>query len=271
MFKDLKVDLHMHSNFSDGVFSPLEIIEIAKQRKMDIISLTDHDCLDGSIELFLTKKIKSIIGVEMSTVNKESNVHILGYFRDLENALKFKEKILDLQEKRNNRAKEIAELLKEKKNIIIDINSIKGAKVINRKNIADEVMKKYPSIKRQEIFSLISRGGDCYVQSFKIETNKLVDMLHKHNALAIVAHPVLIKRFDINEFLEMKIDGLEAIYPRNTVLETEKFVNLCIENDLLITGGSDFHEFGDLMHGEIGKFYVSGKQVEKFLRRVGVK
>lgn len=271
MFESLKVDLHIHSNLSDGELSPNQIFEISQKRGLNVISITDHDCIDGSILINSSDKLKVIIGAEMSTIYKDNNVHVLGYFNNREDAIEFNKIIKNLQMNRIERAKNVIELLKVKKNIEIDINNLMFSKSINRKNIADEIIKKYPFMKKKEVFKLISKGGECYIPSSKIPTAKMVEYLHNHNALAIIAHPVLVKDFEIAEFIAMGIDGLEAIYPQNTKKDTIRLLSLCKDNNLLITGGSDFHDFEDQKHGIIGDFFAYGNQIKEFLEKIGVK
>ena len=114
----MKADLHSHTTFSDGLLTVDELIDRAINNKVDVLAITDHDCVDGSEQAFYTTKdIKIIYGVELSTDRNSESVHILGYFKQ---PLKDGPLINALQKQRENRTKralKILELLDEHFNI----------------------------------------------------------------------------------------------------------------------------------------------------------
>ncbi len=103
-----------------------------------------------------------------------------------------------------------------------------------------------------------------------LSTKEVIDLLHRNNAIAIWAHPVLSKgKIDEKDILAMGIDGIEGIYPENTEEDTVHYQKLAKKHKLLLTAGSDFHD--DISHSEIGTCYLEGKNLEVFLDKINTK
>ena len=166
----IKVDLHSHSTFSDGILSPTKMVELAKENGAKYYALTDHDTISGLEEAELASKIHNlnfIPGIELSTNYNNESIHILGFFKD--NSYKSSEFISFLDEIKNKRlirAKKMVEKLREHFKIELNYDNLlkRGKDVVARPHIAEEIIKSgYPFTKNQ-IFDAVWKeeflGGD---------------------------------------------------------------------------------------------------------------
>ena len=256
----IKCDLHNHSICSDGRFEPKKVIELAKDKNLDFIALTDHDTVSGLAEASIEAKnlnINFIPGIELSTEYNGESIHVLGFFttdsykdKDLINFLD------EIKEKRISRAYKIVENLKKFHNIELDINKVleNGKDTIARPHIAKAIVDSGYNYDFEYIFNnFIGNNCPAYVPSTKIKTEEGISLLKKYKALVFLAHPILIKKSPITDILYLGFDGLEAIYYRNTDDDTIKFLNIAKENKLYVSCGSDCHGIpNDIRHGNIG-------------------
>lgn len=255
-----KCDLHNHSICSDGRFTPKEIIEMAKKRELNYISLTDHDTLSGINEAIIEAKklnINFIPGIELSTEYNGESIHVLGFFKkDDYNNPKLNKVLADLKEKRISRAYKIVENLKKLHNIELDINKVlsNGKDTIARPHIAKAIIDAGYNYDHEFIFKhFIGNNCPAYVPSTKLSTKEGIELLKEFNALVFLAHPVLVKKTSIKDLIELGFDGIEAIYYRNTESDTKKLINLAKANNLYISCGSDCHGIPkDKSHGSVG-------------------
>lgn len=273
----IKVDLHTHSTCSDGLLTPEEVVERAYKKSVKYLALTDHDTVKG---LDIAKKkakalgINFIPGIELSTDYNGESIHILGFFKDESyKNQEFLNFLKSLKEKRDLRAIKIIEKLKEEFNIIIDKNSIfKKAKgnVIARPHIAYEIIESGYNYTKDEIFNkLIGKNCPAHVPTTKILTEEGVKLLKKYNALVFLAHPILIKKSPLTDFLPFNFDGIEGVYFQNSKEDEERFIKFALENNLLISAGSDCHgDFnGDSRHGDIGCMDLDEKYLKAFCNK----
>ncbi|EHI98926.1 PHP domain protein [Clostridium sp. DL-VIII] len=270
----LKVDFHVHTTSSDGIFSPSEVVKRAYENNVKYLAITDHDTIDGlneAIEESYKYDITLIPGIELSTQHNNESVHILGFFKD--DNFKNQEFIKELNNIKNHRivrAKKMINKLKEEFNIEINFEKIlKDAKdTIARPHIAREIINCGYPYTHDEIFNkFIGKNCKAYVPTLKLSTIDGLKLLKKYNAHVFLAHPKLIVNSSIHEFLSMGFDGLESIYYLNTQEETESFLKLANDNNLLVSCGSDFHGNlkEDTRHGDIGSVELPYEYLSKFL------
>lgn len=267
----------MHSNASDGKYSSVEVVSMAASAHMDIISITDHDTTAGvnnAINAGKMKNIKVIPGIELSTSHKEENVHILGYFKNssYENN-SFQNFLKENNEYRIYRGEKIVNNLKKYFDIDLDYKSIvdNASGIIARPIIAKAIVEKGYPYSWSEIFKkFLGKDSPAYVPNRKLDTEKGIRILKENNALVVLAHPVLINKFDPEELLTLQLDGIEAIYPINTPEQTDHFKKLAVKYNKIITAGSDFHGIskGDGSHGEIGCVYLAESYIAAFLEKL---
>lgn len=255
-----KCDLHTHSICSDGRFKPEEIIQMAKERNLDYISLTDHDTLSGINDAIKEAKklnVNFIPGIELSTEYNGESIHVLGFFnKENYNNPKLNSILKEFKEKRISRAYKIVENLKKFHNIELDINNVlsNGKDTIARPHIAKAIIDAGYPYDHDYIFkNFIGNNCPAYVPSTKLSTIDGIKLLKEFNALVFLAHPVLVKKTPVEDLLKLGFDGLEAIYYKNTKSDTNKFLNLAMKMNLYISCGSDCHGIpSDISHGNVG-------------------
>lgn len=275
----LKVDFHVHTSCSDGTLSPKEVIQRANKNNVKYLSITDHDTLSGltdAIDEALNYDITLIPGIELSTQHNDESIHILGFFKD--NSFKNEELIEELNKIKNHRilrAKSIVNKLREEFNIEISFEKIlKDSKdTVARPHIARAIINSGYPYTFEEIFDkFIGKGCKAYVPTLKLSTLEGVKLLKKYNALVFLAHPKLVSKSKLTEFLSMNFDGIEGIYYQNTIEETTNFLKFANENNLLVSCGSDFHGNieSDTRHGDIGSMELPSKYFLDLLNAFGI-
>lgn len=276
----IKVDFHIHTTASDGEISPKEVVQRAHNNNVKYLAITDHDTVSGlneAIEESCKCGITLIPGIELSTQHNNESIHILGFFKDdsFKNEELIKE-IFKIKHHRIRRAKKMIQKLKDEFNIEISFEKVlEHAKdTIARPHIAREIVNcGYPYTVEDVFQKFIGKGCKAYVPTLKLSTIDGIKLIKKYNALAFLAHPKLISNTNINEFLEMNLDGIEAIYYQNTKEENDKFIKIAQKNNLLLSCGSDFHGSleEDLRHGDIGSVEFPYEYLTQFLAALEIK
>ncbi|MBN1052970.1 PHP domain-containing protein [Clostridium botulinum] len=275
-----KIDFHVHTSCSDGLLSPIEVVNRAKQNSVSYLAITDHDTLSGldaGIKCGNELDVKIIPGIELSTQCNNESIHLLGFFKD--NSYNNPKLINELDKIKNHRiirAKEIIKKLNTEFNIIINFDDVlsNGKDTIARPHIARAIINAgYPYDNEYIFQNFIGKDCRAYVPTLKLSTEDGVSLLKSYNALVFLAHPKLITNSPIDKFLKMNLDGIEAIYFQNTKDEEEKFINISIENNLLISCGSDFHGNlnDDKKHGDIGSMNMPSIYLKNFLNALNIK
>ncbi|CAM2819281.1 PHP domain-containing protein [Hathewaya histolytica] len=274
----IRADLHMHTTASDGALEVEKLIKKAKKSRLDIISITDHDTVNSvktALSLQSKYNIKVIPGIELTTKFNNESIHLLGYFKDdsfLDNDfLYFLEYI---KQERYERGKKIVEGLKVHFNIDINFdNLIKNSKgTLARPHIAKAIQDLGYDKNFSRIFDLyLSKESPAYVPNNSVSLEKGLKILKKYNALRILAHPVLIKKTPLNSFLSLDIEGIEADYPLNKGGDLELYIDICRENNLIYTAGSDYHGIdGDKKHGDLGQCTLNSEPLDRFLQALNI-
>ncbi|OON98559.1 MAG: hypothetical protein ATN35_04575 [Epulopiscium sp. Nele67-Bin004] len=248
------IDLHVHSTMSDGTFTPREIAFYAKAKGLSAIALTDHDTTSGVVECQQNGDLVGLTvipGIEISSDYHGTEVHILGYFIDINNQM-FQNKLLELKNRRNNRNSIMLERLQAQGcNITMDDIAefiTKDKTVITRPHFARALIKKgYVKTVDEAFDKYIGRGCPAYVSREFIDYRECIDLIHTAGGIASIAHSTLYP-FDEQQFTKFLddlllagIDCIESIYPEYSYAQTKFFLDFCKQHNLLITGGSDFH------------------------------
>lgn len=247
-----KVDLHVHSTYSDGTNTPAELIELAKEEGLSAIALTDHDTLDGipdALNAAKNEPVQLIPGVELSTNFNNTEVHIVGLFIDYKNPQI--NEYLEVQ--RQSRIDRNIQMCQKFCDIDIEITYEKMCElypdaVITRAHFADYLVKnKYTGDRNEAFDRYLSPGKPCYVSRHKVDPAQAIDVIHKACGVAILAHPILyhLGKEQMNALLnhvcDAGIDGIEAIYSTYKPADERYIRKLAGERGLLISGGSDYH------------------------------
>lgn len=273
-----KGDFHLHSNASDGNYSPSELVKIASAEGIDIMALTDHDTTAGTDEAIAAGKalgIKVLPGIELSTLENGESIHILGFFRDnkyLSND--FQSFLKEMNDYRKWRAEKIVENLKKLFNISIDLDKLlrETEGVIARPHIAKAIIAGGYNYSWEYIFqNIISKDSPAYVPNKNISISEGIKILKDANAVVVLAHPILIKNSTIDELMKFDFDGIEAIYSMNSQEDTEKLKETAKKYNKIYTAGSDFHGIGrhDVSHGTAGCVSLTGEDLQIFLDKIG--
>ena len=270
----MKADLHNHTTASDGILNILELAEYARKKDIDVIAITDHDSV-GAFNYIDKYPITIIKGVELSTYCNNENIHLLGYFINNEIPEEIKLILNNFQEKRKERVKLILKKLKEYFDISIDYKEIEKYQLegtIGRPHIAQAIEDKY-NIPYKETFNrFIGNEQAAYVPTENLGIKEAIELLHNNNAIAVIAHPYLIKKNNINDLISLGVDGLEVRYAKHTKEQEKYFYKLAQKNNLLITGGSDFHKYKEkLDDSDIGDGIIENKELKKFLDTLNIK
>lgn len=266
----MKVDLHLHTNYSDGFFSPFEIVKKIQKTGARIISITDHDNIGGvkeAIRTGLKESIEVIPGVEISGEYQNREMHILGYFidpasEDLKNLLQ------EIREERVLRLKKIIAKLNELGSTITyeDVKQdLKPNVSIGRPHIANALVKE--GFVKSFFDAFIKYIGDdkvADVKKVRPSYDKVFKVIREAGGLSFVAHPAkYFNEEEIKIFKEAGLDGIEVIHPSHTAVDTKKYRDIASKYNMLICGGSDFHGGRKNDSGNMGKYFITEKEVDK--------
>lgn len=244
----MKADLHMHSVFSDGTDEVPAIVAKAKAAGLSLMSLTDHDTVNGvglALEEGEKQGIKVLPGIEISTY-AVCEVHILGYNIDINND-RLLTRLAEIEDKRHERIKAILTNLK-KYNIELDEEKIfDRIGTVGRMHIAKQLLAKgYCQTITEAFDRYLGERGIAYVPSKRITPLEGVKLIKAAGGLAVVAHPLIFcqkgKLDDLIGGLKTYgLDGLEVYYPTHSLDDTAKLYDLAKKNRLIATGGTDYH------------------------------
>ncbi|RCW79016.1 hypothetical protein DER71_1444 [Halanaerobium sp. DL-01] len=265
----MKIDLHMHSTYSDGTLNPEELVKKSAERGLEAISLTDHDTTAGTAEaaeVAQKNDIEFVPGIEISTYRGEAEYHILGYFIDVENK-ELQKLSEDIIQSRIDRTKKIINKLSEM-GYQLDYEDIKeyaSGVSVGRPHIARALVKKSYIEEIDDAFTdeLIGGGSPAYVEKEKVKPETAIKTILKSGGIPVIAHPFLInhgdplEKKDIEKLKQAGLKGIEVYQSKHDEVNTLRYKKIAEELNLLITGGSDYH--GDnspgIMPGEWGIDY----------------
>ncbi|RKZ25087.1 phosphatase [bacterium] len=243
------IDLHIHSTNSDGSWTPSRIVERALKYELSVISITDHDTVSGipeALEAVRGKNLDFVPGIEISTKWCHGRMHILGYFID-HNSPSLKGLSTKLGDARKERVLETCRRLAEIGKPISPELVMKMAgdsSSPGRPHIANAMVKMGYVPTLQKAFDLyLSYGKPGYVPRWSPEPEEAIDIIHSAGGIAVIAHcPVTEGCMEqIDNIIELGIDGIEAYYPSHKPHEIKKLIDIAKSHNLAITGGSDCH------------------------------
>ena len=249
------IDLHTHSNCSDGTFSVKELMDYAHEKNLSAIALTDHDTVDGLDEgaLYVKEKypdMEFVPGIEFSTVEEGKDVHIVGLYIDHHNP-DFTGKLQQFIDSRTERNKKMCKKLTEEAGIPISydelVSSFPGA-VLTRAHYAKFMVDRGYARNRNEVFDKYI-GDNCpyYVEREKISPEEAIGYILEAGGVPILAHPILYHMSDrkldalVARLKEAGLKGIEAIYSTYSPSEERQIKELAAKYNLAVSGGSDFH------------------------------
>ncbi|MBN2831602.1 MAG: PHP domain-containing protein [Candidatus Omnitrophica bacterium] len=240
-------DLHLHTNYSDGTYTPEDLVKKAVGAGLSCIAITDHDTISGikeAIEAANPINLEVLPGIEISAEVSGKEVHILGYLIDYNYPYLLKK----LDHLRENRILRIHKIVSKLNNIGInlqaeDVFEVSCGAVPGRLHVARALLKKGFIKSTQEAFNkYIGDNGPAYSLGFRFSPKEAISVIKESGGIPVLAHPYLIRDDNlVNEFIRSGIMGLEVYYPEHSQGEINFYLNLAKENNLLVTGGSDYH------------------------------
>ncbi len=243
----IEFDLHTHSTVSDGTLSPYEIIDLAYDAGLQGVAITDHDniCSEDIASYAQKKNITLIQGIEFST--DIVNLHIIGYNLNI-NCKVLQDYINNQKLERERALREMCERT-EKYNVPVayeELQRYTSNKTIGRPHLAAIMVEKgYVKNIYQAFHKYLRYDRPVFVDYKKYNFKRILNIILECNGTPVLAHPGMLYK---NTFKKIIFDavknglkGIEIYYPRHSYKQTYEFYKLAKENNLLITGGSDFH------------------------------
>lgn len=251
--RTMNVDLHCHTNLSDGSLSPEELVALAHERNIDVLAITDHDNIDCHHQLgSLDTDLKLISGIEFSTTWRNMGVHIVGLNMDLSN----KDLLtgIDFQTKaRGLRANLIDEKLHNLgfENCLEGAKRFCGGKQVGRPHFAQHLVDIGAVSNIQQAFKRYlgaGKAGDIKQQWADLET--VISWIRGAGGIAVIAHPTKYNMTRtklcglIEDFIDFGGEAIEVISGAQKADTTQSMAKLCNDYSLLASCGSDFHAPG---------------------------
>ncbi len=273
-------DLHTHSSASDGVLTPEELVSKAHQRNLTGLAISDHDTVEGisaAVDYINLHQLPLdfIPALEMNTELDTYEIHILGYYIDYRHE-KLKRHLGQIKEARRERAFKMVKRLNAM-GLKINMNRVQEIAredLIARPHIARALLEKgYVVTEREAFDKYIAQGRPAYVPRYKFEPQSALNLIADAGGISILAHPGLLRNETIvNLLIEMGVEGLAVYYPEHSSSLIRKYLGLCKDRNLLITGGSDFHGSGGVSHyHELGSCGVNAQLVNQLKRQYNLK
>jgi len=262
------IDLHMHSDYSDGTSSPRQLLELVRANNISAFSITDHDTLEGyqvARGLLTDGDPELIPGLELSLTVEGGDLHLLAYLLD-QNDTPLNEALRAFQERRSERGRLMVNRLNEMGIEITydDVRKQSGGTVIGRPHVARAMVEKRYIGQYEEAFrKYIGPDGPAYVPKMNFTPQEAISLVHGAGGLAVLAHPgIEDKEKYLDMLVDLGLDGLEVFHPSHTQSHIDRYKHLAERYRLAVTGGSDFHGSGD-RYSMIGTGKVAYECLEK--------
>lgn len=252
-------DFHVHTTFSDGLLSPEQVVEKAKERGLSAIGIVDHDAV-GGVEPAIRKGkelgIEVLPAVELSCIIGDTDIHIIGYYIDYKNK-KLNTILAGIQNKRLDRAKKIVEKLTEQgaEVELKRVLELAGNGAVGRPHIAQALLEEgHISCYDEAFWKYIGYHCPAYVPKEKYSPEQAINLIRKFHGISILAHPLSYNNRSIIDYLiEQGVQGLEVWRPDHRDNDVRYLLGLVTRHNLLATGGTDCHggRKGKIQIGEI--------------------
>ena len=276
----VRVDLHLHTTFSDGKLTPAELVNLCYRRGLRVISVSDHDSTEGLPEALEAAEelgeMRIIPGVELSTDIPGAEVHLLGYFLDWSSP-ELRDTLRRFREGREDRAERMVERL-DALGVHLDFERVKevsGGGAIGRPHIAQVMVEKgYVRYPRDAFDKYLGRGGAAYVERSKMTPRQAIGLILTYGGVPVMAHPTYSSAKSGREglkdvegiLLDLKrvgLAGVEVYYGDYTPEQVAGLRETADGLGLIPCGGSDYHASGDPGEPEPGSVGPPAWVVEK--------
>ena len=271
------IDLHTHSNASDGTDSPAALIDKAIERGINVLALTDHDTVAGWNEAISAlsahprgSQLKLVLGSEISCQDKDgTSIHMLGLLFDESH----QPLISELEKTRENRLTRMERIVARLNEAGIDITleevyaQKRGDATLGRPHLADALVARGHVGSRDEAFStFLHNGSKFYINHYSPSPEAAIKLIKSAGGVAVIAHPLASRSGrTVNpeifaDLIAAGLDGIEIDHRDHQELERSALLRIALENDLVITGSSDYHGTGKL--NQLAEFTTSPEQWE---------
>ncbi|MGC8798254.1 MAG: PHP domain-containing protein [candidate division WOR-3 bacterium] len=257
------VDLHIHTVFSDGLFTPEQVVIRAQQLGFTAVAITDHDSVDGIERARQQGRrcgVEVVPGAEFSCNVNGADVHILGYCFDYQNP-KIQRFFNEVREFRLARAGRMVAKLNElsagRWQVSLErVKEIAGAGAVGRPHIAQALVEAGGVASMSEAFEkYIGYDGPAYFPKMRLSPGEVIELIHRTGGVAVVAHPATYGNDGLVYLvIAAGIDGIEVWHPEHNQRAVDHYLEMAQKNGLLVTGGSDCHggrKFGQVYLGEV--------------------
>jgi 3',5'-nucleoside bisphosphate phosphatase len=249
------IDLHSHTDQSDGSLSPAGLIDEARACGVEVLGITDHDTFvgyDQAVPLARDAGVELLCGIELSTKLDGHSVHLLGYFFQPEKLAILRDWVVEMQAARRDRNVRLAERLRELgMDITIEEAEARGRGMTGRPHFAQIMLEKgYVSNIRQAFDDYLDESAKGYVFRREPQLAEAVERIRNAGGIASLAHPVRVKGDVpalIPELCAGGLNAIEAYHSDHSPADVASYLELARRYGLLVTGGSDFH--GDVKPG----------------------
>lgn len=248
------IDLHFHSIYSDGAYTPEALLCYAKKKGLTAVSLTDHDTikgLEGARRQAEKLGIQFINGVEINSCcyvgERLVNIHVLGYHFVIDKMDEYMKTLKALRDKHND---EIIRAL-QRVGICIDYDDVDKRFeecILTRMNFARALVKKgYASTQWEALEKYLHKGGSAYVECKYPSFSVVAQKIHNAGGIVSLAHPAEYGLNDheteilVKNLMDHGLEAIEVIHPSQDSMYSKKLQDIAIKNHLAFTGGSDFH------------------------------
>jgi predicted metal-dependent phosphoesterase TrpH len=246
---NFRADLHCHSTASDGSLTPKQLIDVAIDRGLSGLSITDHDTIAAYQEALpyaREKGLPLLVGVEFSTLHDDTSVHLLAYSFQMDHP--HIEQLATRQKNRRlKRNMEVVRLITNQgmpltyEEVLAECDQ-KGS-VVGRPHIALAMIKKgYVRSIKEAFAKYLGDNKSCFIKSSSPSAQETIQLVHEANGFVLIAHPHLLPRKRLlNSLLQLPLDGLEASYAKMSNGQNRTYQLIAKERNWFSTGGSDFH------------------------------
>jgi predicted metal-dependent phosphoesterase TrpH len=271
-----RIDLHMHSTASDGVLSPTEVVQLAKECGLTTIALTDHDTTSGWEEAMTAGRelsVEVLGGFEINSETDLGHIDFLVYGARAENAA-LQDFLLTIRDARVGRAKGMVNKLAEL-GMPLEwervLYSAGDAQSIARPHVARALVEAgYVSSTQEAFDKYLNDQGPAYVHRLEVKPQEVIDTIHQAGGVIILSSPEHSKTTPLTPTLAaLGLDGIEVYYFDHTAEKKAELLELARQYNLIVTGGSDFH--GDKTHSVLGSVYVPPEVLIQLKERIAAR
>jgi len=280
------IDLHTHSNASDGTDSPSELIDKAISKGLDVIALTDHDTVGGWDEATAAlknhesnSKLELVLGSEVSCQGEDgTSIHMLGLLFDPNYA----PLISEFEKTRENRVTRMSRIISRlnEAGIEITIEEVnaqkRGDATLGRPHLADALVARGHVASREEAFNIfLHNGSKFYINHYSPSPEVAIRLIKEAGGVAVIAHPLASRsgrKIDLgtlNQLIQAGLDGIEVDHRDHNDVERSELMRLAIEHNLVVTGSSDYHGTGRM--NQLAEFTTHPEQWERLEARAKVR